>query len=101
MEALRQIKSIDKFSEAAYRYSAAPTKALGKNYMAKYFQFTCKQGLVSGLSIGEVTEPLSIPGGVALFQLRNIREVKAEKSKTEIIDFLEFEFESNIKIEHQ
>ena len=55
--------------------------------------------LVLGLSIGEVTEPLSIPGGIALFQLRNIREVKSEKPESEIIDFLELEFEKNVKIE--
>ena len=101
VETLRKIKSIEKFSDAAYRYSAAPTKTVGGKITWQSISklpASVKQ-LVLGLSIGEVTEPLSIPGGIALFQLRNIREVKSEKPKIEIIDFLELEFDKNVKIE--
>ena len=101
VEKLRQIKSTEKFSEAAYKYSAAPTKTVGgKITWQRMSNLPAPvKPLISGLSIGEVTEPLSIPGGIALFQLRDIREVQGEKSEMEFIDFLEFEFEKNSKIE--
>ena len=101
VEAIRKIRSAEKFSEAAYRYSAAPTKTVGGKITWQSISNlpASVKPLVSGLSIGEVTEPLSIPGGIALFQLRNIREVKGSTSKDEIIDFLVFEFEKNPKIE--
>jgi peptidyl-prolyl cis-trans isomerase SurA len=101
VEAIRKIRSVEKFSEAAYRYSAAPTKTVGGKITWQSISNlpASVKPLVSGLSIGEVTEPLSIPGGIALFQLRNIREVKGSTSKDEIIDFLVFEFEKNPKIE--
>ena len=101
VEAIRKIRSVEKFSEAAYRYSAAPTKTVGGKITWQSISNlpASVKPLVSGLSIGEVTEPLSIPGGIALFQLRNIREIKGSTSKDEIIDFLVFEFEKNPKIE--
>ena len=35
--------------------------------------------LIAGLSAGEVSEPLPIPGGIAIFQLRDLRESDYKK----------------------
>ena len=102
VETLREIKSLEKFSKAAYRYSAAPTKTIGGKITWQSISIlpAAVRQLISGLSIGEVTEPLSIPGGIALFQLRDIREVRPKNSKSEFIDFIKFEFEKNAKLEN-
>ena len=52
--------------------------------------------MIAGLSIGEVSEPLPISGGLAIFQLRDLR--KNEKLKSRFIDYIEFEFKKNPKI---
>lgn len=102
VETLRKIKSLEKFSRAAYKYSVAPTKEIGGKITWQNISSlpASVKPLISGLSIGEVTEPLSIPGGIALFQLRDIREIKPKRSKSEIIDFIKFEFEKNAKVEN-
>ena len=80
---LRKINSLEKFSEAAFKYSAAPTRKLGGKITWQNISNlpAAVKPLVSGLSVGEVTEPLLIPGGVALFQLRDIRESKYKQKK--------------------
>jgi peptidyl-prolyl cis-trans isomerase SurA len=52
--------------------------------------------LIAGLSIGEVTEPLPIAGGLAIYQLRDLREGKG-KSKSKFVDYIEFTFKKNTK----
>ena len=96
---LRKINSLEKFSEAALKYSAAPTRELGGKITWQNISNlpAAVKPLVSGLSVGEVTEPLTIPGGVALFQLRDIRESKYEKNKVKFIDFIEITFPNNKK----
>ena len=100
-EKLRKIKSLEKFSEAAYKYSAAPTRSTGgkvKWQNLSDLPFIVKP-LVAGLAIGEVTEPLPLPGGIAIFQLRNLRESKFKEKKIKFIDYLEFTFAKDPKTE--
>ena len=99
-EKLRKINSLEKFSEAAYKYSAAPTRSTGgkvKWQNLSDLPFIVKP-LVAGLAIGEVTEPLPLPGGIAIFQLRNLRESKFKEKKIKFIDYLEFTFAKDPKI---
>ena len=96
---LRKINSLEKFSEAAFKYSAAPTRKLGGKITWQNISNlpAAVKPLVSGLSVGEVTEPLLIPGGVALFQLRDIRESKYKQKKAKFVDFIEITFPNNKK----
>ena len=53
--------------------------------------------MIAGLSIGEVSEPLPISGGLAIFQLRDLRESN-KKLKSSFVDYIEFKFKRNPKI---
>ena len=56
-EKLSRIKSLEKFSEAAYEYSAAPTRNLGGKVDWQRLSDlpSVLKPLVAGLAIGEVT----------------------------------------------
>ena len=97
--ALRKIKSLESFSEAASTYSVAPTRDVGGKIKWQNMSSlpAVVRPLISGLSIGEVSEPLPISGGLAIFQLRDLRE-RNEKLKSSYIDYVEFEFKKNPKI---
>lgn len=74
---ISQLRSTAAFEAQARRVSALPSRRNGgrlgwlplSNYPPQL------HGLLLGLAPGEVTQPLPIPNGVALFQLRGIREV--------------------------
>jgi len=55
--------------------------------------------LIAGLSKGEVSEPLPIAGGLAIFQLRDLRESGYKKSKSKFVDYVEFKFKKSHKLE--
>ena len=97
--ALRKIKSLESFSEAASTYSVAPTRDVGGKIKWQNMSSlpAVVRPLISGLSIGEVSEPLPISGGLAIFQLRDLRESN-KKLKTRFIDYIEFKFKRNPKI---
>lgn len=99
-ETLSKIKSLEKFSEAAYRYSAAPTRNIGGkvNWQSLSALPSVVKPLVAGLAIGEVSEPLPIPGGIAIFQLRDLRESIYQNKTSVFIEFIEFSFNNNPKI---
>ena len=99
IETLRKIKSIKKFSEAAFLYSVAPTRDVsGKIKWQNLSNLpSVVKPLIAGLSIGEVSEPLPIAGGLAIFQLRDLRESK-KKLTSKFVDYVEFKFEKNPKI---
>jgi peptidyl-prolyl cis-trans isomerase SurA len=44
--------------------------------------------LILGLSPGQVTEPIMLAQAIALFQLRDIREIKTDKTQLEFLDFI-------------
>ena len=53
--------------------------------------------LITGLSSGEVSEPLPIPGGIAIFQLRDVRESGYKRKNLKFVEYAEFIFRKNQK----
>lgn len=99
---LRKIKSFEKFSEAAFKYSVAPTREVGGKVKWQNLSDLplVVRPLIAGLSLGEVSEPLPIPGGLAIFQLRDLKEGKLTKFNPTFIDYAEFIFAKNKKIKN-
>lgn len=87
---LKQIQSIEEFSNAAQKHSKAPTAAVGGR--VKWQNFDRLPGIIKplllGLSPGQVTEPIMLTKAIALFQLRDIREIKTDRTQLELIDFI-------------
>lgn len=89
---ISQLRSTSAFEAQARRVSALPSKRNGgrlgwlpvTNYPPQL------QSLILGLSPGEVTAPLPITNGVALFQMRAIREIKAPTVAPTAIDYAAF-----------
>lgn len=86
---IAQIRSISAFTEKAKTYSAAPTRDQGGRVpWQKLFELPpVLQPLIFGLKPGEVTEPLPIPNGIALFQLRAMQEVEAGRAKFSSMEY--------------
>ena len=101
IEELRELKSLEKFSEAAFKYSAASTRELGGKIKWQNLSKlpSVVRPLIAGLSKGEVSEPLPIAGGLAIFQLRDLRESGYKKSKSKFVDYVEFKFKKSHKLE--
>lgn len=87
---LKQIKSTEEFSNAAQKYSKAPTATVGGR--VKWQNFDRLPGIIKplilGLSPGQVTEPIMLTKAIALFQLRDIREIKTDRTQLELLDFI-------------
>ena len=100
VENLRQIKSLKKFSEAASLYSVAPTRDVGGKVKWQDLLSlpSIVKPLIAGLSKGEVSEPLFIPGGIAIFQLRDIRESGDNQLNSKFVNYIEFKFRQNSNI---
>lgn len=89
---ISQLRSTSAFEAQARRVSALPSRSKGgrlgwlpiTNYPPQI------QNIIMGLSPGEVTEPLPITNGVALFQLRAIREAKVASVPPTEIDYAVF-----------
>lgn len=98
IEELRRIRSLKKFSEYAFSNSVASTRSVGGKIKWQDLSKlpSVVKPLIAGLSIGEVTEPLPIAGGLAIFQLRDLRESKV-KLKSKFVDYMEFTFTKNTK----
>jgi len=96
---LRKINSIKKFSEAASKYSVAPTRNVGGKVKWQNLSDlpSVVRPLIAGLSSGEVSEPLPIPGGIAIFQLRDLRESGYKKENSNFVEYAEFIFRKNQK----
>ena len=93
-EKLSKIISQDKFSEAAKRYSAAPTRATGGRVKWQKFDDLppVLKPLIFGLAPGDVTEPLRLPNALALFQLRGVEETAYRQPKAGNIDYLTYNY---------
>ncbi|MGI9398120.1 MAG: peptidylprolyl isomerase [Paracoccaceae bacterium] len=100
IEELRELKSLEKFSEAAFKYSVASTRELGGKIKWQNLSKlpSVVRPLIAGLSKGEVSEPLPIAGGLAIFQLRDLRESGYKKSKSKFVDYVEFKFKKSHKL---
>ena len=87
---LKQIRSKEEFSNAAQKYSKAPTATVGGR--VKWQNFDRLPGIIKplilGLSPGQVTEPIMLTKAIALFQLRDIREIKTDRTQLELLDFV-------------
>ena len=86
---IAQMTSTAAFEAAAREYSALPSRAQGgrldwlpiANYPASL------RPIILALGPGDVTPPLPIEGGVALFQMRDVREVDAPEAVPAEIDY--------------
>ena len=98
IEDLRKIRALEKFSEAAISNSVAPTREVGGKVKWQNLSElpSVVRPLIAGLSIGEVSEPLPIAGGLAIFQLRDLRESN-KKLRSKFVDYAEFTFKKNKK----
>lgn len=91
-ERISQTRSTATFSAEARRVSALPSRTNGgrlgwlpiANYPAAIRE------LILGLDVGEVTPPLPIPNGVALFQMRGVREIPTGEPTPTAIEYAAF-----------
>lgn len=91
-ERLSRLRSTAEFSAAAAEYSAVQTKDNGGRLPWKSLD-EYPAGLhdvLLALEPGEVTQPLPIPNGVALLQLRDLREVETGQAKPMMLDYAVF-----------
>ena len=87
---LKNIKSIEEFSNAAKIYSKAPTADLGGRIKWQNFNKLPEiiKPFIFSLSPGEVTEPIRLNTAIALFQLRDIRETNDIITEVNFLDFI-------------
>lgn len=86
---IAQMRSFADFEAAARQVSALPTRDQGgqldwlpiTNYPPQL------QSLILDLDTGEVTEPIMIPNGIALFQMRGKREARRPAAPPASIDY--------------
>ncbi len=86
---ISQITSITGFAQAARKYSAAGSRGRGGkiNWMPINQLPPAVRGQILGLAPGQVTQPLPIPGAIALFQLRAIEEGKTTEPEYAAIEY--------------
>ncbi len=94
---LSKIRSFDAFSDAASEFSDAPTREFGGRVTWQKLDTLpgVLQPLIFGLAPGEVTDPLSIPNALALFQLRGIRETAYRRPLSNSVDYLRYALPSS------
>ena len=94
---LSKIRSVDAFSDAAREFSDAPTREFGGRVTWQKLDTLpgVLQPLIFGLAPGEVTDPLSIPNALALFQLRGIRETEYRRPLSNSVDYLRYALPSS------
>ena len=88
-ERIAQTTSTATFSAEASRVSALPSRTNGgrlgwlpiSNYPPQI------RDIILALDVGEVTAPLQIPNGVALFQMRGVREVPSRPTPPAAIEY--------------
>lgn len=89
---IAELRSFSAFESAARRVSALPSRSRGgrlnwtplTNFPAQL------RPMFMELAKGEVTDPIPIPNGIALFQMRGIREVSAPAQAPAAIDYLTY-----------
>ncbi len=88
-EEISQLQGFDAFSSAAAQYSAAATRDNGGRL--EWLNITslppALQPVILGLQNGEITDPITLPNAVALFQLRGLREVATSAPRFSNIDY--------------
>ena len=93
-EQISQTRSQATFEAAARQYSALPSRANGGRleWLPLSNYPPALQGLIASLAVGEVTPPIPIPNGVALFQSRGIREVPQARPTPTTVDYAAMAF---------
>ena len=86
---ISQLEGFDAFSSAATQYSAAATRDNGGrlDWLNLSGLPPALQPVVLGLKNGDITQPLTLPNAIALFQMRGIREVAAGTTRFSEIDY--------------
>lgn len=88
-EEISRLQGVDAFSAAATQYSAAATRENGGRL--DWLNITnlppALQPVILGLKNGEITEPITLPNAVALFQMRGLREVATSAPRFSEIDY--------------
>ncbi|WP_170413951.1 peptidylprolyl isomerase [Ruegeria atlantica] len=88
-EEITQLEGFDAFSSAATQYSAAGTRNDGGRL--DWLNLTdlppALQPVILGLRTGDITQPLSLPNAIALFQLRGLRETTTSAPRYSKIDY--------------
>ena len=94
---LSKITSINAFSDAARNIHGPHPVQLGRVTWQDLDKLPpVLKPLVLGLGIGEVTEPLPIPNGLAIFQLRAIAEKGFVRPESAALDYAQYKFPSNM-----
>lgn len=88
-ERITQAKSVAEFASLARQFSATASRARGGRLDWVPLSNLPPQlrGVILGLGIGEISEPLPIPGAIALFQLRDIEETDAPAPEYAAIEY--------------
>ncbi|MEW2916484.1 peptidylprolyl isomerase [Ruegeria sp. ANG10] len=86
---IAQLQGFDSFSAAATQYSAAATRDNGGrlDWLSLTSLPPALQPVILGLKDGEITQPLSLPNAIALFQMRGLREVATSATNYSEIDY--------------
>ena len=86
---IAQLEGFDAFSAAATQYSAAATRDNGGRL--DWLNLTnlppALQPVILGLKNGDITQPISLPNAIALFQMRGLREVATGATRYSKIDY--------------
>ena len=89
---IAKITSINAFSKAAEKYSVAQSRdiggRLGWTEVSKLPP--ALQSLIVSMTPGQVTEPIPLDGGVALFQLRDIEETAYHTPPIAVVDYMTY-----------
>ena len=91
-EQISQLTSVSEFSANARRYSATATRGQGGRLPWRDLSELppALQQIVSGLKPGQVSQPLTLPNAVALFQLRDIEETDYNAPEISSVEYAAF-----------
>lgn len=91
-EQISDMRSTAAFEAAAREYSALPSRDAGGrlDWMPLANLPAGLHGLITSLENGEVTQPIPIEGGIALFQMRGLREGAATPVSYASVDYAVF-----------
>ncbi len=89
---LAKITSVDEFAKAAAQYSATETRAQGgrMDWLPINNLPPDLRPVLLALRPGEVSEPISLPNAVALFQMRDVQEITGGSSKYSAIEYAKY-----------
>ena len=87
-----KLTSLNEFADAAERYSVAETRDIGGrlDWTEVNKLPPMLQSLIVSLTPGQVTEPIPLDGGVALFQLRDIEETSYRTPLIAVVDYMTY-----------